>query len=185
VLTNGLLDSTFNAMVAPDNSINAVRIQADGRILIAGDFRTVDGVTRLRVARLNPDGTLDKTFDPGAGPNNVVNDLALDANGNILIAGVFTAVNGVPMSHVARLLNTDTNSIVARLRPPVVLRASNRVDLEVTVAPRRYAQVQAKNTVATNVAWTPLAIVGSDDWAGTFRESAVVTTNRFYRARTK
>ena len=185
VLTNGQLDATFNATVAPDNSINAVRVQADGRILIAGDFRTVNGVTRTRVARLNPDGTLDTTFDPGAGPNSVVNDLALDGNGNILIAGAFTTVNGVPMSHVARLLNTETNNLVARLAPPAVLRASNRVDVAVTVAPRRFAQVQAKNTVATNVAWVPLAMVGSDDWAGTIRESAVVTTNRFYRARTR
>ena len=32
---------------------------------------------------------------------------------------------------------------------------------------------------------TWLAMVGSDDWGGTFRESAVVTTNRFYRARTR
>jgi uncharacterized delta-60 repeat protein len=185
VLANGTLDTTFNTTFAPDDSINAVCVQADGRILIAGDFSMVNGTNRTRVARLNPNGSLDTTFDPGLGPNSVVNDMALDANGNILIAGAFTAVNGVPMNHVARLLNTETNTVVARLGPPVVLAASNRVDIAVTAAPRRYARIEAKNTVVTNVAWTPVAMAGSDDWVGDFRETTALATNRFYRARTK
>jgi uncharacterized delta-60 repeat protein len=40
-------------------------VQPDGRILIGGDFTTVNGTTRNRIARLNTDGTLDTTFANG------------------------------------------------------------------------------------------------------------------------
>ena len=49
--------------------IRAVVAQADGKILIGGDFTMLlpNGgatITRNYIARLNPDGTLDTTFNP-------------------------------------------------------------------------------------------------------------------------
>ena len=41
-------------------------VQADGKILIGGGFTTIGGVARNRIARLNPDGSLDTGFDPNA-----------------------------------------------------------------------------------------------------------------------
>src|SRR6476620_8137650 len=41
-----------------------VVVQPDGKILLGGEFTSVLGVTRNRIARLNPDGTLDTAFDP-------------------------------------------------------------------------------------------------------------------------
>ena len=74
--------------------ILATFVQPDGKILIGGTFTTVNGVTRNRVARLLPDGSLDTAFDPGIGPNNNVNTLALDASGRVLVGGAFTSFNG-------------------------------------------------------------------------------------------
>jgi len=34
-------------------------VQADGKILVGGDFTTLGGQTRNRIGRLNTDGTLD------------------------------------------------------------------------------------------------------------------------------
>src|SRR5688572_21772782 len=49
-----------------DGVVRVVVVQPDGKILIGGDFTTVLGVARSRIARLNPNGTLDTAFDPNA-----------------------------------------------------------------------------------------------------------------------
>ena len=41
--------------------------QPDGRLLIRGLFSRVDGVPRQGLARLQADGALDQSFDPGSG----------------------------------------------------------------------------------------------------------------------
>jgi uncharacterized delta-60 repeat protein len=41
-----------------------IEYQPDGRILIVGDFSSVNGQSRPGVARLFPDGTLDESFNP-------------------------------------------------------------------------------------------------------------------------
>ena len=41
-------------------------VQADGKILVGGDFTTLGGQTRNYLGRLNADGTLDSGFNPGA-----------------------------------------------------------------------------------------------------------------------
>jgi len=45
--------------------VEAVLVQPDGKILLTGVFERVNGVARPRVARLNADGSLDTSFDPG------------------------------------------------------------------------------------------------------------------------
>src|SRR5262249_7802762 len=40
-------------------------IQDDGKVLLGGDFTQIHGAQRNYLARLNADGTLDNTFDPG------------------------------------------------------------------------------------------------------------------------
>lgn len=80
-------------------------LQPDGKIVIGGQFTMVGGVARNRVARLNPDGTLDGGFsDPDA--NGIVNYVEAQADGRILIGGRFTQVVGVARGYVARL-NAD------------------------------------------------------------------------------
>src|SRR5262249_24093680 len=62
---------------------------------------------RNRFARLNADGTVD-AFDPGA--SNVVLDIALEADGKILVGGQFDGIGGQARSGFARLAN-DTAAI--------------------------------------------------------------------------
>ena len=51
-------------------------------------------------------GALDTTFNPGTGVNSSVYSIALQTNGQILIAGDFTSFNDVERVNVARL-NAD------------------------------------------------------------------------------
>ncbi len=86
-----------------DGSCRAIAVQPDGNVLVAGDFTHVNGLERGRIARLNADGSLDPSFDPGYGANGSVRTLALQPDGSILIGGTFTYVNGVPCNRIARL----------------------------------------------------------------------------------
>ena len=104
--SDGGLDTEFDTSKAADASVFAVAVQPDGRVLIAGDFTYVNQVERSHVARLNADGSLDQSFNPGDGPDWGVRCLALQVDGKILIGGIFTSVQGKPRNRVARL-NTD------------------------------------------------------------------------------
>jgi uncharacterized delta-60 repeat protein len=101
--TGGKVDETFNADGGANGQVFAVAVQSDGKILLGGDFIRVNQVERNHVARLNADGSLDTTFDPGSGPNSGIRCLAQQADGKILIGGIFTSVQGVPRSRIARL----------------------------------------------------------------------------------
>ena len=83
--TYGTVDSTFNPNA--NSSVHAIALQPDGKILLAGDFCALapnggGSINRLRIARLNTDGTVDLTFDPSA--NASVLALAVQADGDIV-----------------------------------------------------------------------------------------------------
>ncbi|MDR2333950.1 MAG: IPTL-CTERM sorting domain-containing protein [Burkholderiaceae bacterium] len=105
------LDTTFK--VATDEFVKALAIQADGKILIGGQFHSVlpTGSTTATsiwgIARLNADGTLDSTFQNApAGKvksNHNVRGIAVQPDGKIVIGGYFTAIDGTPINRIARL----------------------------------------------------------------------------------
>jgi len=103
VHTNGTVDVTFNPGTGANGPVRAVALQPDGKVLIGGDFTLVNGVARFRIARLNTNGTVDATFNPGAGADGSVNAIALTSSGGVLIGGAFTNVNGVAARRVALL----------------------------------------------------------------------------------
>ena len=104
--TDGSLDPSFNLGTGTDSLIFSVEVQGDGKVLIGGPFTLVNGVSRNRIARLNPDGSLDSSFNPGTGADSTVNAVAVQGDGKIVIGGAFTIVNGVARNRIARL-NAD------------------------------------------------------------------------------
>ena len=113
-----------------DGLIRVVVVQPDGKILIGGDFTTLSPnrgapVTRNRIARLNPDGTLDAGFDPNA--NNSVYAIALQADGRILVSGAFSGMNSIggqsrnriarldPISGAADSFNPSANGLIVAI----------------------------------------------------------------------
>lgn len=95
----GDVDPSFNPQISwlgGNPFIYAVRVQQDGKIVIAGQFDTVNGESRNDVARLNPDGSLDTNFTspfPALDNNNLdagyAQDVVLQADGKVLVGGVF------------------------------------------------------------------------------------------------
>jgi uncharacterized delta-60 repeat protein len=103
LLSNGRVDTTFNPRRGANYYIYSTCQQPDGKILIGGNFSNYNGNNRNCIARLNTDGSLDNSFNPGIGANNSIYVVALQSNGKILIGGDFTTFNGTSRNHIARL----------------------------------------------------------------------------------
>lgn len=104
--TDGTLDNTFDPGTGVDNTIYTISVQSDGKIIIGGDFTTVNGTGRNRIARLNSDGSLDVSFTIGSGASGIVYSTAIQSDGKIVIAGNFSGFNGTTRYYIARL-NSD------------------------------------------------------------------------------
>ncbi|WP_019487374.1 beta strand repeat-containing protein, partial [Kamptonema formosum] len=81
---DGSLDTTFNPGTGMGNNLFAIALDSSGKPVVGGQFTTVNGTTRNRIARMNTDGSLDTTFNPSTGMNNSVFALAVDPKRNIL-----------------------------------------------------------------------------------------------------
>jgi uncharacterized delta-60 repeat protein len=103
---DGTLDGSFNPGTGASSVVNSTAIQSDGKIIIGGHFTSYNGTGRNYIARLNADGTLDGTFNPGTGANNVVYTTALQSDGKVIIGGAFFLYNGAGRNRIARL-NAD------------------------------------------------------------------------------
>ncbi len=98
----GGLDPTFGVggkvttRIGVESRANAVLLQADGKIVVAGasgDFQSDDIVTAFALARYEADGTLDQTFGTGGtvvtpvGSSSAANALLALPGGRLLAAG--------------------------------------------------------------------------------------------------
>jgi uncharacterized delta-60 repeat protein len=114
--TNGTLDASFggDGRVTTDFTTRldaawGVAIQADGKIVAAGDAGLDSSNSRFAVARYNPNGTLDTTFS-GDGKvttqftrrDDDVAGLAIQADGKILVSGGANSSGSNPRSAIAR-----------------------------------------------------------------------------------
>jgi len=95
--------STFNPGKGPSDHVFTLAIQPDGKILVGGKFKTFNAVKTGGITRLNSDGSLDVNFLIGTGTSGEVTTIALQADGQILIGGLFASVNGNSSTNLARL----------------------------------------------------------------------------------
>ncbi|NRT16272.1 putative delta-60 repeat protein [Flavobacterium sp. 28A] len=106
LLADGSLDASFNIGSGADGTIDAVVLQNDGKMIIAGRFLSFNGTNYNRLLRLNTDGSIDTSFDTGTGFDKNVYTLALQSDGKIIVGGIFQNFNGVL---IKRLLRLTTN----------------------------------------------------------------------------
>jgi uncharacterized delta-60 repeat protein len=143
VNSDGSLDATFASNTdfanAPGNStrISDIALQADGKMVIVGQFVSIGGTGRNYVARLENNGTLDASFDPGTGFNVHLNAMSaiIDADNKIIVVGGFNSYNGVDRERIARL--TSTGALDLSFTPPAfsgsinvaVIQSNNKIVL--------------------------------------------------------
>lgn len=109
--SNGTRDTTFNTGTGFGTGqfgYTAVT-QSDGKYIVGGNFNTYSGSSANRgIARLNTDGTLDLTFNDGAGFNQLVSAVAMQSDGKIIAGGNFTTYSGSSINRIARLNSNGT-----------------------------------------------------------------------------
>jgi len=100
--------SVFSQGLGVNGPVFAILVQADGKVVIGGEFSTVNGIARRNVARLNADGTLDRTFVDRIqdGTNGPVFALAAHPSGGVLVGGSFAMAGEVQRENLA-LYNPD------------------------------------------------------------------------------
>ena len=100
---DGTLDMSFNPnLTGLNDSIDAITVQPDGKILVSGSFSFIGGQPRYALARLEPlNGTAD-SFNPGIGEQIV--GIVVQSDGRILVNGSFFGLTGgQPRNRIARL----------------------------------------------------------------------------------
>ena len=78
----------------------------DNSMYIGGWFTTVNGSSSPYFVKLQPDGTIDTSFDVGTGFSTYTNIPFLDTDGSVYVAGYFTTYKGVSSP---RLIKLDQN----------------------------------------------------------------------------
>lgn len=103
--SDGTLDSGFDVGSGPNSWVGSMVVQPDRKIILAGGFSSFDGFIVNRIARINPNGSLDQSFDTGTGPDAYIEAVHLQEDGRIIIGGAFFSFDGISRVHIARLLN--------------------------------------------------------------------------------
>jgi len=137
---SGNIDTNFNnGDVAPygatKSSVLAIEVDANGDVYIGGDFTTVDGVTRNKIAKLDDQGSIYSTnefkvsggFSVTAGHG--IGALALNPDhttsltnlkNDLIVGGLYTSFNGQAYGSIMRMkFNADPDNFVDQGRPPV------------------------------------------------------------------
>jgi len=107
--SNGSIDTSFVIGTGFGflQNPNAIKIQPDGNIIIAGSFTSYNGSAYNRIVRLNTNGGVDTSFVIGTGFNAGGDyDLQLQADNKIIVAGRFSSYSGVSVNRVVKL-NTN------------------------------------------------------------------------------
>lgn len=108
LLADGTIDPAFTSGTIAGGGIRGMALQPDGKIVIGGGFTTIDGASYKGFARLNTNGVIDSSFNPGDGVGDVnyINSVALQSDGKILVGGTFTSLGGQDINRIGRL-NAD------------------------------------------------------------------------------
>lgn len=101
----GLLDSTFAATPGADKPIHVIqRQEPKDKIFIGGEFTSYNGSVRKYLAQLNPNGSVDASFDPKTGADGLV--YAMEWNSYIRrlrIVGGFTHYQDASRPGIAQI----------------------------------------------------------------------------------
>jgi len=113
---DGLRDQSFAAAVALSNVARPfpqlfAMVSAPGaKTILLGKFNQVNGVVQNDLARLNPDGSLDSSFQSSTGfepPANLpvkIGPAILQPDGKVLFGGYVAKVNGVDCQSLCRVV---------------------------------------------------------------------------------
>jgi uncharacterized delta-60 repeat protein len=169
--SDGRYDGTFpvSQFGTQGEFIRSLMVQPDGRILVVRCFEAIDGQARPGVARLNPDGSPDGSFDPGmpvAGETVATTALTVQPYGRVLMGTDYFTSEQVVRHEIARL-NQD-GSLDA------TFNAGTDARVDGTMVQPDETRVSARNSTAPRRRWRP-PFRSTSSWA----KHASITASRW------
>ncbi len=131
----GEIDYSFNTDVGFNSEVLKIVMQPDKKVIAGGHFVAYDDAPCSKIARLNPDGTIDNSFDIGSGFDDFVSDVALQQDGKIIVVGKFSTYNGISGINQIVRLNSDGSIDNTFSPPPIPLQYSNNYIASVGIQP--------------------------------------------------
>jgi uncharacterized delta-60 repeat protein len=128
---SGALDTNFASVGAPASEFENLAVQPDGRLLYGAQT----------VKRVNLDGSLDTTFNPGF-MNSTIHAIAVQPDGKILVGGDLGTLNGQAVPNIVRLLPDAVG--------PDLLTVSGRVTDGENGIPNVKVRIGGKNIAFTD-----------------------------------
>lgn len=133
----GSITGNVEPVNAPPTAVFIMKRNPDGRIYVGGNFTTADGVARQNLARLEADGTLDTSFDPGTASRNSVQTIAIQSGDHKVLVGE---------TRVLKLNNNDLPPVdIIRLIGGPLLPSSVSVNATVRMAYRGSTLLQTSS----------------------------------------
>jgi uncharacterized delta-60 repeat protein len=151
-----------------------MHLQPDGKVIVVG-------VGGGALARFNVDGSVDASFNVGAGIDYMGYTLWVQADGKVIVGGMFWTYSGTPRNTIVRLLSDDSGSCVpgnflCPVFPPIVCNPKNAWDVvcitsSVVVTPEAVTLIVTWGKVGINTDTPQYAL----DVKGTLRAGTVLT----------
>ncbi|MES2763705.1 MAG: T9SS type A sorting domain-containing protein [Bacteroidota bacterium] len=171
--SNGSIDPTFSFTgTGINNIVFAISLTSDSKVIIGGQFTAYNGISRARIACLNTDGSLNTTFVPLWGANNIVYTTAIQNDQNILIGGTFTLYDSTSANRIARL-----KAVCLNASAPTVSASTSSV-----CAGQSTTLSISSGTLndASNWQWYSSSCAGIAEGAGTSIVVSPTTTTVYY-----
>lgn len=132
--TDGTVDTTFlkNIGTGTNDAVRAINAQSDSCIIIGGDFTSVNGFETGLLARIKPNGLIDKEFNAHVQQGYVaegVNKVLVNSIDQIIIGGAFVYANNQPRTGFAVFESDGTLSSSIAATPIVAISASRITDM--------------------------------------------------------
>jgi len=169
---DGSLDTSFDPGANILGTVQAIDLQPDGKILVAGGRYPGIGLQTNNVVRLLPDGSLDTAFDSRT--DDVVYDLVRLDDGGIAVGGAFS-----------RLDNVLRNGIAVLHGDPFLMnpsRTSEWFGTGVKTVTGRIYRLEYRSALNEDT-WTPLQETVGDGGVMPLRDPNPNSPQRFYRVR--
>jgi gliding motility-associated-like protein/uncharacterized delta-60 repeat protein len=111
---DGSVDSSFSIVGISDplesgSYFTQVAMLSDGDYILAGRFDGVSGIAKKNLVKLNNDGSVDCDFHPGNSTDEIINQMAIQTDGKILIGGNYSNYDGTTRFGFARVNNSSLN----------------------------------------------------------------------------
>ena len=113
-LASGVLDQSFinNVGNGASGEIKTIAKQSDGKIILGGAFTSFNSLSSNFIIRLNKDGSIDPSFQTNSATplsTDLVNSIAVQSDGKILVVGNFSSIRSVSVNNIIRLNSNGTN----------------------------------------------------------------------------